>query len=231
MALTRAIAPASERGRALAELDPDQRAAVLERAYGGPSRADLDDAGALQGELRSRLIKVGTPGYVPEVPLSFADAYRYVLEMDGIPTYPTLADGVSPVCPFEDPAERLAALLLDRGIYAAELIPIRNTVACVDAYVKAFTAAGMVVMAGTEHNTPDRIPIEVACVDGPVSDFARQAFWEATCVVAAHQYEVGQGHPGYVDAIGALTGANPAARRAELVAVGAQLIIRKQEQQ
>ena len=217
--------------RALAELDPDQRAAVLERAYGGPSRADLDDAGALQGELRSRLIKVGTPGYVPEVPLSFADAYRYVLEMDGIPTYPTLADGVSPVCPFEDPAERLAALLLDRGIYAAELIPIRNTVACVDAYVKAFTAAGMVVMAGTEHNTPDRIPIEVACVDGPVSDFARQAFWEATCVVAAHQYEVGQGHPGYVDAIGALTGANPAARRAELVAVGAQLIIRKQEQQ
>jgi len=50
-------------------------------------------------------------------------------------------------------------------------------------------------------------------------------------VVAAHQHEVAQGRPGYVDAIGALTGADHAARRAELVAVGAQLIIRKQEQQ
>jgi hypothetical protein len=167
----------------------------------------------------------------PEVPLRFADAYRCVLEMDGIPTYPILADGVSPVCPFEDPAEVLAAQLLHRGIYAAELIPIRNTVACLDAHVKAFTDVGMAVMGGTEHNPPDRIPIEVACVDGPVSEFARHAFWEATCVVAAHQHEVAQGRPGYVDATGALIGVNPAARRAELVAVGAQLITRKQEQQ
>jgi hypothetical protein len=217
--------------RALARLPHDERAAVLERAYGGASRVDLEDAVALQGELRSRLIKVGTPGFVPEVPLSFADAYRYVLEMDGIPTYPTLADGVSPVCPFEDPAERLAAELLERRIYAAELIPIRNTSACVDAYVKAFTDAGIVVMAGTEHNTLDRIPIEVACVDGPVSEYARQAFWEATCVVAAHQHEVARGRPGYVDATGARTGGDAAERRAELVALGARLITGKQGRQ
>lgn len=191
--------------RALAGLPVDERSAVLERAYGGPSTVDVADVAALQGELRFRLIKVGTPGYVAEVALSFADAYRYVLEMDGIPTYPTLADGVNPLCPFEDPAERLAAQLVERGIHAAELIPIRNTRACVDAYVKAFTDAGIVVMAGTEHNTLDRIPIEVACVDGPVSDVARQAFWEATCVVAAHQHEVAQGRPGYVDSSGART--------------------------
>ena len=217
--------------RALATLPPEARASVLERAYGGPSNVDLDDAVALQGELRSRLIKVGTPGFVAEVELSFADAYRYVLEMDGIPTYPTLADGVRPICPFEDPAERLAAQLAERGIHAAELIPIRNTSACVDAYVKAFTDAGIVVMGGTEHNTLDRIPIEVACVDGPVSDFARNAFWEATCVVAAHQHEVANGRPGYVDAAGARTGTDPDARRAELAAFGAQLITGKQEQQ
>lgn len=35
--------------RALAELDPTQRAAVLDRAYGGPSKADPDDAGASSG--------------------------------------------------------------------------------------------------------------------------------------------------------------------------------------
>jgi hypothetical protein len=209
--------------RALFTLAADERAGVLERAYGSASRVDIDDAAALQGELRSRLIKVGTPGYVAEVPLGFADAYSYVLEMDGIPTYPTLADGVSPVCPFEDPAENLAAQLVARGIHAAELIPIRNTVACVDAYVRAFTGAGIIVMGGTEHNTPDRIPIEVACVDGPVSDYARLAFWEATCVVAAHQHLVASGEPGYVDQSGR-TGEDPDARRAELIAIGAALI-------
>ncbi len=210
--------------RALGELPTEQRAVVLERAYGGPSRVDIDNPAALQGELRSRLIKAGTPGFVPEVALGFADAYRYVLEMDGIPCYPTLADGVDPVCPFEDPATTLAAQLIARGIYAAELIPIRNTVACVDAYVEAFTRAGIVVMAGTEHNTPDRIPIGVACLDGPVSATARQAFWEATCVVAAHQHLVAAGEPGYVDSAGDRTGSDPAARRAELVAIGASLI-------
>jgi hypothetical protein len=216
--------------QALAGLPVAGRAAVLERAYGSPSRVDVDDAVALQGELRSRLLKAGTPGFVPEVPLGFADAYRYVLELDGIPTYPTLADGVSPVCPFEEPADELAAALLARGIHAAELIPIRNTVACVDAYVQAFTDAGILVMAGTEHNTLDRIPVDPACVDGPLSDVARQAFWQATCVVAAHAHEVAAGRPGYVDATGALTGDDPAARVAELAAIGAALIT-KQEQQ
>lgn len=209
---------------ALAELPTSERAEALETIYGGPSKVDLDDPVALQGEIRSRLIKVGTPGFVPEVALSFADAYEYVLEMGGIPTYPTLADGSDPICPFEEPAAELASKLLERGIHAAELIPIRNTSACVDEYVKAFTDAGLIVMAGTEHNTLDRIPIEPACVDGTVSDYAKAAFWEAICVVAAHQHLVAQGREGYVDATGARTGTDPDARKAELVALGAELI-------
>ena len=206
--------------QSLAGLPPAERDAVLERAYGGPAKADPDEAVAVQGEIRSRLIKVGTPGFVAEVALSFADAYAYVLAMDGIPTYPTLADGVSPVCPFEADPSALAAELLARGIHAAELIPIRNTSACVDAYVAAFTAAGIIVMAGTEHNTADRIPLEVACTDGPVSDGARLAFWDATCVVAAHQHLAALGRPGYVDADGLRT----AVGVEELVALGASLI-------
>jgi len=43
-------------------------------------------------------------------------------------------------------------------------------------------------------------------------------------VVAAHQHLLGRGEPGYVDATGARTGEDPAARRAELIAVGAALI-------
>jgi hypothetical protein len=61
-------------------------------------------------------------------------------------------------------------------------------------------------------------------VDGPLPDAARAAFWEATCVVAAHQHLVAAGEPGYVDAEGTLTGDDPAARKAELVALGAELI-------
>lgn len=210
--------------QALFALPVGERAAVLEQAYGAPSKVDVANAVALQGEIRSRLIKVGTPGFVPEVPLSFDEAYAYVLELDGIPCYPTLADGVSPVCPFEEPAADLAQRLLERGIHAAELIPIRNTVAAVDAYVEAFTAAGIIVMAGTEHNTLDRIPLDPTCVDGPLSDAARQAFWEATCIVAAHQHLVALGEPGFVDAAGAPIGDDPAARRAQLAALGAALI-------
>lgn len=209
---------------ALAELPVAERQAMLEKLYGGPSQVDVDNAVALQGEIRSRLLKTGTPGFAPEVPLTFESAYAYVLAMGGIPVYPTLGDGSNPVCPFEDTPEELAQRLLGRGIYAAELIPIRNTVANADAYVKAFTDAGIIVMAGTEHNTADKIPLDPACVDGPVSDVARQAFWEAACVVAAHQQLVSEGKPGFVDASGALVGSAPAARRAELIALGAQLI-------
>lgn len=104
--------------------------------------------------------------------------------------------------------------LLERGVYAAELIPLRNKSELVDEYVRELTAAGIIVMGGTEHNTADRIPYLPAAVDGPVSDAARAAFWEATCVVAAHQHLVAAGEPGYVDATGALVGDDPTARKA-----------------
>lgn len=208
---------------AAASSDPS---ATLAAAFGGPAKSDPHDAVGVQGEVRSRLIKVGTPGFVAEVPLSFQEAYDHVLAMDGIPCYPTLADGVDPVCPFESDPDALAAELLSRGIHAAELIPIRNTGAEVDRYVKAFTDAGLIVMAGTEHNTLDRIPFDPACVDGPVSDVVRQAFWEATCIVAAHQARVADGQPGFVDAAGTLIATSRGAddHRAALVAEGAAII-------
>jgi len=209
---------------ALAALAVDERAAVLEAAYGSPSGVDIDNPVALQGELRSRLLKVGTAGFVPEVPLSFADAYSYVLDSGGIPTFPILADGARQLSPFEYPPAELAQKLLERRVYAAELIPLRNATSIVAEYIDALTAAGIIVMGGTEHNTADRIPYDPACVDGPLPAAARTAFWEATCVVAAHQHLVAAGEPGYVDAEGSLTGDDPAARKAELVALGAELM-------
>ncbi len=200
-------------------LPRQQRARLLERAYGAPGSADLDDPAALQAEIRSRLLKAGRPGFAPEVPLTFEAAYRYVLAMGGIPCYPTLADGADPVCPFEEPPAALAQRVRERGIVLAELIPVRNRSAVVDAYVEAFTAAGIEVVAGTEHNTVDRVPYDPACVDGPVSEASRQAFYEGTCIVAAHQARVAVGEPGFVDESGAR-----AADRDRLVAEGRAII-------
>ena len=204
----------------LAEVPQTERLAALERIYGRPSSVDVDDPAALQGEIRSRLLKAGMPAFVPEVPVGFDDAYHYILDMGGIPTYPTLADGATPVCEFETPADALAREVVARGIHAAELIPIRNRSAVVDEYVRAFTGAGLIVMAGTEHNTTERLPLDPACVDGPLSDYARKAFWEGTCVVAAHQRMAARDEAGYVDATGALTN-RPVA---DLIAIGARLI-------
>lgn len=184
---------------------PERRPALLARAFGAQVSTSMNDPLAIQGEIRARLMKAGRPAFVPEAAVSFRDAYRLILEMDGIPCYPTLADGTSPICPWEESPEALARRVLERGIHAAELIPNRNHPAVVDAYVGAFREAGLIVMAGTEHNTRERIPLEPRCVDGSQpSPAARAAFREATCVVAAHQHLRASGRAGYVDRQGRL---------------------------
>jgi len=184
-------------------LVPERRGRVLERAFGRAPGADVEDAVEVQGEIRARLMRAGRPAFEPESPVAFEDGMRLVLELGGIPCYPTLADGATPVCDWEEPPHALAERLLDRGIHAAELIPVRNQPAVVDAYVRAFRDAGVVVMAGTEHNTLERIPLEPRCRDGsPPSPAAREAFWEGTCVAAAHQHLRASGRPGFVDGEG-----------------------------
>lgn len=210
-----------------AALAPSDRAAVLARAFGGPPAADTADAAAVQGEIRSRLMKAGRPAFVDETPLSFDEAYGIVLGYGGIPCYPTLADGASPICAWEAPASAVADRVLARGAFLAELIPIRNRTDVVDEYVAAYRDAGILVMAGTEHNTPARIPMAPHCVDAPSpSPVARAAFVEATCVVAAHQHLRASGRPGYVDGEGRLTGAFPdgEARIRWFAELGADLI-------
>ena len=184
---------------------PERRHDILSRAFGGPAAASATDSILVQDEIRSRLLKAGRPAFVPESPVSFDDAYRLILGAGGIPCYPTLADGASPVCPWEEPPDALARRVLDVGIHVAELIPNRNAPAVVDAYVAAFRRAGLLVMAGTEHNTRQRIPLEPRCADGSLpSAGARAAFWEATCVVAAHQHLRASGQRGFVDGRGEL---------------------------
>lgn len=178
----------------------------LARLLGGAiDRGVAADPIALQDTIRLKLMKAGKPAFVPEAAVSFEDAYRLVLELDGIPCYPTLADGASPVCSFEDPADGLAERILDRGVFMAELIPVRNAPEVVGQYVDSFRKAGVLVLGGTEHNTQRMISLDPTCRSGvPLSPAVREVFWEATCIVAAHQHLRKSGKTGYVDETGRL---------------------------
>jgi hypothetical protein len=188
-----------------AKIPAGERIAKLTQAFGLPSAPKFgsDEAVKIQNDIRAQLMKAGKPAYVDETFVNFDQAFRLILELGGIPAYPTLADGTNPICPFEEPVEKLIANIKSRGFIAAEFIPIRNAPEVLSKYVKAMRAAGLVVTAGTEHNTLDLLPIEPACLKGvPVPDDVKEIFWEGACVVAAHQFLTLHGECGFVDAQG-----------------------------
>lgn len=182
-----------------------ERIEKLTRAFGlaTPPKFGPEEAVKIQNEIRAQLMKAGKPAYVAETFVNFEQAQRLILELGGIPAYPTLADGTSPICPFEQPVEKLIADIKARGFECAEFIPIRNTPEVLTQYVRAMRAAGLVVTGGTEHNTLDLLPIEPTCVKAlPVPDEVKEIFWEGACVVAAHQFLTLHGECGFVDAQG-----------------------------
>lgn len=180
-----------------------ERQAFLERLFRGSSQVDPGSAIDVQNAIRSHLMKAGRPAYVEETFVGFDHACRLILAMGGIPCYPTLADGASTLCPFEDPVERLIDTLKARNIHCAEFIPVRNTPEILMRYVPAMRAAGIVVTAGTEHNTREMLPLMPTCAGGEaIPEQVQQIFREGACVVLAHQYLRMQGYPGFVDAQG-----------------------------
>jgi hypothetical protein len=167
-----------------------------------PKLGDPSDHVGVQNELRAHLMKSGKPAFVAESYLDFAEARQLVLELGGIPSYPVLADGATPMCEFEIAPDKLITQIQERGVYAVEWIPVRNKVSVVDEYVTKMRTAGLVVTAGTEHNTLDLIPLDPRCKNGDVPPEIRQVFWEGACVVAAHQFLSLHGECGYVDSSG-----------------------------
>lgn len=185
-----------------ARVPAENRPEALARLFGTPSRRP-DDALQVQAEIRSHMMKAGKSAFIEETFVPFEHAYRLVLALGGIPCYATLADGADPICEYETPVAALIDDLARRKISITELIPIRNRPEVLRRYVLAFREAGLPVTAGTEHNTPDLIPMEPTCLGGePVPEELREIFWEGACVVAAHQHRVSHGEPGFVDAEG-----------------------------
>ncbi len=189
------------------------RIVVLNKVLGGQSKAAPDDSVAVQNEIRSHLLKAGKPAFIEEKFVTFDQAFKLILELGGIPCYPTLADGARPICEYEVPVEKLIESIRESNIHAAEFIPVRNEPKMLIDYINSMRAAGLVVTAGTEHNTLDMLPIEPTCVDGkPIPDKIKDVFWEGACVVAAHQFLTLNGECGFVDDIGR---PNPDYRTAE----------------
>ncbi|NQT15585.1 MAG: hypothetical protein HQ582_22700, partial [Planctomycetes bacterium] len=159
------------------------------------------------------------------------DARRLILELGGVPCYPTVADGTSPICQFERSPDELIAAIKERGIHAVEWIPPRNTIGVLRDYVTRMREAGLAITAGTEHNTLDLVPLDPFSKDGEVPDDLRAIFWEGACVVAGHQFLTLHGECGFVDGEG---NPNPDYTSADerirsLAGIGAAVIARYHE--
>jgi hypothetical protein len=184
-----------------------EKRVILRTLYGSESQVDVTDDVALQNELRSNLLKAGKVAFVEEEPeayLSLDEAKSLILDMGGIPCYPVLADdSKGDLTDFESDPESLCHELLQRGIYCAEFIPARNDISLLRDYVSTFRRNGVILTAGTEHNTPRMDPLVPACRGGvELDETLKRAFWEGACVVAAHQYLTNMDKIGYVDALG-----------------------------
>ncbi len=185
-------------------IDPQEKAKALRSLYGKDSKVNLADSVSLQEEVRTNLIKAGGVAFVEESPSAYLDveeAKSIMLDMGGIPCYPVLLDGTKgKPTEFESDPELLCDELIKRNIYCAEFIPTRNDINLLKDYVSVFNRKGIILTAGTEHNTPKMEPMIPMCRNEvKLDDMLMETFYRGACVVAAHQYLVKKGEKGYID--------------------------------
>ncbi|MBK7132978.1 MAG: hypothetical protein IPH69_09235 [Bacteroidales bacterium] len=183
---------------------PEEKISFLEKLYGGKkSKADLSNPAALENEIRSNLLKSGGAAFVEEDESSFLDLkkiIKIILKAGGIPCYPVLLDDLSGKCTeFESDPEKLYQTLKGLGIECIELIPGRNDLNIMKKFVEFFHDKGFIITFGTEHNTPEMIPLTVSTrCSVPLDEKLKKISWEGACIIAAHQYLRADGRQGYV---------------------------------
>lgn len=182
----------------------DERFSFFERLYSGqkPS-ANLEDHSETENEIRNMLLKAGKRAFVEEDSKAFlqVDVIKDImLSAGGIPTYPLLADDAKgEYTAFEKDKRMLLEELKARKVYSVEFIPNRNDLKLLKDYVQFFWENEILVTFGTEHNTPEMIPLKVETRDHvDLDDELKAISYKGACVVAAHQYLVAKGEVGYV---------------------------------
>lgn len=198
--------------------------AFLAKLYGKATAANVQDAAALDNEIRSNLLKSGGVAYVPEDPKAFLEieeVIRIILDAGGIPCYPVLLDDKNGnFTEFEQDYGRLLERLDSLNVHCIELIPHRNHCKTLNEFVNYFYERGKVVLFGTEHNTPAQQPLTVTCEgDQQIGASLKKISFDGACVVAAHQYLRAKGETGYVDHQG-----NPVHDREKMALLGKSVI-------
>lgn len=184
--------------------NPEDQIGFLEQLYGGKkSKAGIENASALENEIRSNLLKSGGAAFVEEDERSFLELKKIIkiIKMaGGIPCYPVLLDDASgKFTEFENDPEKLYRSLTALGIECIELIPGRNDLNILKNFVEFFNSKGFVILFGTEHNTPEMIPLGVTARGSLQLDASlKKIAWEGACIIAAHQYLRADGRQGYV---------------------------------
>jgi hypothetical protein len=181
------------------KVSEDRRQQKLTDIFRVPSQSNPSDTVGIQNEIRSNLMKAGKICFVPETFVNLAQAKELIVELGGIPCYPVLADGSKKRCEYETPVEQLIETLKANHYTMVEFITIRNSPEVLVEYVSAIRQAGIAVVAGTEHNTLDLLPIKPACVGGEaVPEEIDSIFREGICVLAAHAFLKAHGEEGFV---------------------------------
>lgn len=182
----------------------DEQVLFLETLYSGKkSKATLSDVPALENEIRSNLLKSGGAAFVEEDENSFLELkkiLKIIIKAGGIPCYPVLLDDPSgKFTEFESDPEKLYDSLKTLGIECIELIPGRNDFSVLKKFVEFFHEKGFIITFGTEHNTPEMIPLAVTTRGSvPIDEKMKTIAWEGACIIAAHQYLRAHDRQGYV---------------------------------
>jgi hypothetical protein len=186
-----------------------ERLEMLSKIFGGRAvESQPGDINGLENEIRSRLLKAGSPAYVPEDDNAFLEISQVIdiiIKIGGIPCYPVLLDDKNGnFTDFESDFGGLRDALKSMGVRSIELIPGRNDIHILKRFVKIFHEDDFMITFGTEHNTPELIPLKVDTrghVD--IDDELKHISYQGACVIAAHQYLKAQDQEGYIDNEGA----------------------------
>lgn len=200
----RHLAKAVRSAVAEAYSDQEEQIRFLEKIYGGKkSKVDTGNLSQLENEIRSNLLKSGGAAFVEENEDSFLELdkiIKIITKAGGIPCYPVLLDDPSGnFTEYESDKEKLAKALYAHKIGCIELIPGRNSLSVLRDFVIFFHERNFLITFGTEHNTPEMVPLKVTARGSEeLDDEIKHIAWESVCVIAAHQYLRAKGMQGYV---------------------------------
>jgi hypothetical protein len=183
----------------------------IESLYGGrKSKTGMSNSAILENEIRSNLLKAGGAAFVEEDESTFLKLNRIIsiiIKAGGIPFYPVLLDDPSgKFTEFEASAEKLHFSLKSMRIGCIELIPGRNDFSVLKSFVEFFDGKGFVITFGTEHNTPEMVPLTISTRGSiPLDNYLKRIAWKGVCVIAAHQYLRAHFRQGFVMQDGTLS--------------------------